>query len=71
MCRYSIVVAARIGKIIGWCAILENEGVRMNIGKPQREFVVEPLELPEPIREESEPMPREAPEPEKEPLRAS
>jgi len=44
----------------------------MNIGKPQREFVVEPLELPEPIREEPEkPMPREAPEPEKEPLRAS
>ena len=39
----------------------------MDIGKPQREIYVEPLELPEPIRE----IPREMPlhEPEREPVK--
>lgn len=35
----------------------------MNIGEPKREIIVEPLELPEPLRRE------EQPQPEKEPVR--
>lgn len=43
----------------------------MDVGKPQREIYVEPLELPEPLRREAEPKRREEPvtEPEKEPVR--
>jgi hypothetical protein len=41
------------------------EGLIMEIGKPQRELIVEPLELPEPIRPVEEPT--EQPQPEKEP----
>ena len=47
----------------------------MDIGQPQREIIVEPLELPEPLREEprperEEPRPeREEPRPERGPMR--
>ena len=37
----------------------------MDIGQPQREIIVEPLELPEPLREE--PRPERQPAPEQEP----
>lgn len=38
----------------------------MEIGEPQREIIVEPLELPEPLRPVEQPEP--AREPEKEPV---
>ena len=42
----------------------------MDVGKPQREIYVEPLELPEPLRAEPEREPAREPqqEPEKEPV---
>jgi len=40
----------------------------MDIGQPQREIIVEPLELPEPLREEPRPE-REEPRPERGPMR--
>lgn len=39
----------------------------MEIGKPLREIIVEPLELPEPLRPAVEP--ERQPEPEREPVR--
>lgn len=39
----------------------------MDVGEPQREIIVEPLELPEPLREQPEHEPAKQPEPEKEP----
>lgn len=42
----------------------------MDVGKPQREIYVEPLELPEPLRPEREPEREPAQEPEKEPVHA-
>jgi hypothetical protein len=41
----------------------------MEIGKPQREFYIEPLELPEPLRAEPEKTPEPIYEPEQEPQR--
>lgn len=41
----------------------------MEIGEPKREIIVEPLELPEPLRPETQPERREQPEPEREPAR--
>ena len=41
----------------------------MEIGEPQREILVEPLELPEPLRPEAEPERREQEKPEQEPVR--
>jgi hypothetical protein len=44
----------------------------MEIGRPIRTIIIEPLELPEPLRPASEPERREQPElpePEKEPVR--
>ena len=43
----------------------------MEIGKPQREIYIEPIELPEPLREQPAIKPEEIPEhaPEKEPAR--
>ena len=40
----------------------------MNIGVPQREIYVEPLELPEPLRAEPQPERVREREPEKEPV---
>lgn len=40
----------------------------MEIGKPVRVIIVEPLELPEPLRPASEPERHEEPEPEKGPV---
>lgn len=40
----------------------------MNIGQPQREYIVEPLELPEPLRTTPSVEPERVPEPEKEPV---
>lgn len=40
----------------------------MEIGEPRREIIVEPLELPEPLRPAQEPQRREQPEPEREPV---
>lgn len=41
----------------------------MEIGAPQREIIVEPLQLPEPLRPAGEPERREQNEPEMEPVR--
>ena len=41
----------------------------MDIGRPLKEIIVEPLELPEPLRPAQEPERREQPEPEKEPVK--
>lgn len=38
----------------------------MQVGKPVREYIVEPLEMPEPLRPEREP--EHVPEPDKEPV---
>jgi len=43
----------------------------MEIGKPQHEHYIEPLELPEPLRQKPEVRPEETPvhEPEREPVK--
>ena len=41
----------------------------MNIGEPQREIIVEPIELPEPLREQPEPDHQPERHPEEEPAR--
>ena len=48
------------------------EGRKVNIGEPQREIIVEPLELPEPLRkvEQPERVPQEQPERKEEPARS-
>ena len=40
----------------------------MDIGQPQREIIVEPIELPEPLREQPESEPEPVHQPEKEPV---
>jgi hypothetical protein len=40
----------------------------MDVGEPRREIIVEPIELPEPLREEPEPDRKRQPEPEEEPV---
>ncbi|MDQ3917190.1 MAG: hypothetical protein M3348_01695 [Acidobacteriota bacterium] len=42
----------------------------VEIGEPKREILVEPLELPEPLRPEEKPERVERPKPEKEPVGA-
>jgi hypothetical protein len=39
----------------------------MDVGQPQREIIVEPIELPEPLRQEPVPEREPIQEPEKEP----
>lgn len=41
----------------------------MDVGKPQREIYVEPLQLPEPLRPVSEPVREPMTEPERQPER--
>ena len=43
----------------------------MNIGRPQHEHYIEPLELPEPLRQNPDSQPTEAPvhQPEEEPVK--
>jgi len=40
----------------------------MDVGEPQREIIVEPIELPEPLREEPVPERKPVKEPEEEPV---
>ena len=40
----------------------------MDIGEPQREIIVEPIELPEPLREQPDIKPEKQPEPDREPV---
>lgn len=41
----------------------------MDVGAPQREIIVEPIQLPEPLRQEPDVQPERQPvEPEKEPV---
>jgi hypothetical protein len=39
----------------------------MDVGEPQREIIVEPIELPEPLREQPEPDRKPQHEPQEEP----
>ena len=41
----------------------------MDVGEPQREIIVEPLELPEPLRPSAEPERTPQEQPEEEPVR--
>jgi hypothetical protein len=41
----------------------------MDVGKPQREIYVEPLELPEPLRREEDPDRKPQEQPEQEPVK--
>ena len=40
----------------------------MDVGQPQRTIYVEPIELPEPLRQEPAIQPEKQPEPDKEPV---
>jgi hypothetical protein len=40
----------------------------MDVGEPQREIIVEPIELPEPLREQPEPEREPVKQPEEEPV---